>query len=1332
MNTKRILAFILMLSLAFSLALPAAAFADCDHDWDVANPIWSDPDADWSGGTAKLTFRCKNCEETTSVTANMTGMLTEQDASCGSGGYKSATFVADFNGASYSETLTWDVTEPSGERVFTSHFAANPATARAAGNSEYWQCAECGKFFSDANCTNEIAENSWVIPAWPAAQVTTVNAASKVPVYDMSLQPTGKVVDVANVYEFSAVETDDAVNAYYADWYCDYRVTLKDDVAADSFGLYGAFGEYNVAFTIPQGLPAGTSVLLLDYIGMTRTYSEILGEVGTFYCGAFNLSEGNANKSMTVDLVIWKGDSGEKVIATKTYDFSDLTTLVDPNYVPEATVTVDETTGAVTADIDEGFFAAQMDEETGAVQPVTIESAAAAVSVTFNAAAVESFAGENVSGSVKLTVEPTTPTAVEEDEKAVAYEIKLTDEQNNNVFDGSVAGASAEVTVPAPEAAAEGEQVAVYFVNGSERTRVGFAVVVNGKVTFSVKHFSIYEIVTTVALPTVNVTAVEHPNQAAPIKENLTDVTTGDEPKAALGCEYVFMTAPSQEQLDAYGSCYSDYTVSFSEAVAADSFGLYGKFGFYGNSYEAAFPFPADVAANTPVFLMESAGLAGINFSEVASIGSFDCGAFNRSFDNVGTVMTVSMVMWSEPDKSDLVVLDSRDYTFTAPATPKAKVTQLAPVAAADVYTSAARTAKLGTAYVPAVYNFAPDENSGVGSAAYEIFKDWYCDFAVSFDSPVYAQSFGLYGSYTNAQWGPFTNIAFLSPLDVAANTEVYLLETALGLDNRLSYDEVVNLVGSFDCGAFNLSDENLDVTMTVKLNMFQRDGEGNKINIITLGEESYTFDKHTYWTVEEVDYYHVPTGLSEDGKIIVDNALVDQINAGPHFIPENVKYTVQTVSDPANVATLTGGGDYPAGDTATVTAYLASGYNFVGWYKGDELLTTDRSYTFYPDDDVTLTAKYVAVLSFNLMVIGQNFTVDGVPGSGTVTKSCVAGSNHTVVYTGSDQFLYWVNQSDNIVSTSQTYKFDIVSNTELKAVSTQIEPTTPTVSLVFLNAYKQVIRSGVAADKFDINTIFPTTQPGKMGYTFDKWVIEESGEDATVANILSHCAVESPVLHIVPAYTKDTGSYTLTVYLVDESSENELKTLTANIGNKINVTKADVAAWASIGADEIGYWSLDGDSLTAVSYDEHYTALYATAGEYTLYAVKGVETATPLATITQQYAKYEGGKYKVCTTMKYYVPSDYTLVEAGFVYGTSPSVLGDGQADANLVLDHEKTYKSLNGSREKGGIYTFNGSIASPDKIVYIRAFVTYIKDGVPNTYYSPVVANSYNNLIG
>ena len=43
--------------------------------------------------------------------------------------------------------------------------AAVEATCTSAGSSAYWTCSECGKHFSDASCTHEIAEGSWVVAA---------------------------------------------------------------------------------------------------------------------------------------------------------------------------------------------------------------------------------------------------------------------------------------------------------------------------------------------------------------------------------------------------------------------------------------------------------------------------------------------------------------------------------------------------------------------------------------------------------------------------------------------------------------------------------------------------------------------------------------------------------------------------------------------------------------------------------------------------------------------------------------------------------------------------------------------------------------------------------------------------------------------------------------------------------------------------------------------------------------------------------------------------------------------------------------------------------------
>lgn len=43
--------------------------------------------------------------------------------------------------------------------------AAKAATETSPGNSEYYYCNKCGRYYSDAQGKNEIQKNSWIIPA---------------------------------------------------------------------------------------------------------------------------------------------------------------------------------------------------------------------------------------------------------------------------------------------------------------------------------------------------------------------------------------------------------------------------------------------------------------------------------------------------------------------------------------------------------------------------------------------------------------------------------------------------------------------------------------------------------------------------------------------------------------------------------------------------------------------------------------------------------------------------------------------------------------------------------------------------------------------------------------------------------------------------------------------------------------------------------------------------------------------------------------------------------------------------------------------------------------
>ncbi len=75
-------------------------------------------------------------------------------------------------GSSGGETPDPDCTHEAAN--VTAHEATEP-TCTAAGNSAYWSCT-CGKFFSDAACTNEIAEGSWVGTGAAATGHQTVTA----------------------------------------------------------------------------------------------------------------------------------------------------------------------------------------------------------------------------------------------------------------------------------------------------------------------------------------------------------------------------------------------------------------------------------------------------------------------------------------------------------------------------------------------------------------------------------------------------------------------------------------------------------------------------------------------------------------------------------------------------------------------------------------------------------------------------------------------------------------------------------------------------------------------------------------------------------------------------------------------------------------------------------------------------------------------------------------------------------------------------------------------------------------------------------------------------
>lgn len=58
------------------------------------------------------------------------------------------------------------------------HVPASAATSRVNGNTEYWHCEDCGKYYADAEAKTEITQASTVIPATGRRPTSTTPAAS--------------------------------------------------------------------------------------------------------------------------------------------------------------------------------------------------------------------------------------------------------------------------------------------------------------------------------------------------------------------------------------------------------------------------------------------------------------------------------------------------------------------------------------------------------------------------------------------------------------------------------------------------------------------------------------------------------------------------------------------------------------------------------------------------------------------------------------------------------------------------------------------------------------------------------------------------------------------------------------------------------------------------------------------------------------------------------------------------------------------------------------------------------------------------------------------------
>lgn len=223
---------------------------------------------------------------------------------------------------------------------------------------------------------------------------------------------------------------------------------------------------------------------------------------------------------------------------------------------------------------------------------------------------------------------------------------------------------------------------------------------------------------------------------------------------------------------------------------------------------------------------------------------------------------------------------------------------------------------------------------------------------------------------------------------------------------------------------------------------------------------------------------------------------------------------TITNVGDCSIGTSATGGvkeGTYYRDTSVTLTAKAApTGYNFVGWYEGSNLVSTSLSFA------VTLTANRTLVAKYKIKSYIVNATSEDT-NKGTVSpagQTVEHGANAIVVATpkAAYNFAGWYNGTTK-VSSNTSYTFAVTANISLTAKFTIKTFTTTTANST--GGIASVNKSSVEYNGSAIWTATPST-----GYNFSKWSNGSTANPLTVSNITANT-------HITPVFV--LKSYTVT-----------------------------------------------------------------------------------------------------------------------------------------------------------------------------------------------------------
>ncbi len=224
-------------------------------------------------------------------------------------------------------------------------------------------------------------------------------------------------------------------------------------------------------------------------------------------------------------------------------------------------------------------------------------------------------------------------------------------------------------------------------------------------------------------------------------------------------------------------------------------------------------------------------------------------------------------------------------------------------------------------------------------------------------------------------------------------------------------------------------------------------------------------------------------------------------------------KFEVVVELDPVTGGTIAGAGEYYENTEVTLVATPNAGYDFVNWTENDEVISDEATLTF-------VSAARSLVAHFNANFVG--YTVNLVANEGgQVTGAGLYEENTTVTVEAVPEekysFVSWNDATGAVVSTSQSYSFDLTENVELYATFERIYNTYQ----IEISSADETMGSVEGAASYKEESEVTVKAVPNEGYRFLQWkendeVVSTSAEYSFVCSVERTLVAEFKKVYVV------------------------------------------------------------------------------------------------------------------------------------------------------------------------------------------------------------------------